>query len=187
MWQHRQRGLFCDFSANCWQPRCPGNWKQEARLLGYLGHPYCAIAVKSRFAVNPVLTPTGFLFPILIDSGFLQDQILRRGLWGGASADLHREVLVVLGLVLVNSGLLHWDLLHGAVVVWGQIHLILVLWRLRFGFRVLIKDKVISIIAVRKRAKHMVKFIFLSPLYTLKIPLQPFLLLAKHSTSLQFA
>lgn len=44
-------------------------------------------------------------------------------------------VLLVCRLVLVNSGLLHWDFLHGTVVLWRQIHLILVLWLLPSAFR----------------------------------------------------
>lgn len=146
MWQHRQRALFCDLSAN--RRRCgrPSSWKQEARLLSYLSYPYCTVAVKTRVNVRPMcwiavlVDPVlihvvgtrpvlaRFLFHVLVESGFLQNGGLGGRLWGRAGADLDREVLV-------NSGLLHWDLLHGAVVLWRQIQLILVLWLLWFGFR----------------------------------------------------
>lgn len=164
MGQHRQRGLFCDLSADRWQSGCPDNWKQEARLLSNLRYPNSTIAVKTSISdhvtcrdppvfINPVLihiiafwpVPAGFLFHIWVKLSFLENCRLRGSLWGWTGADLDGEVLVCFGLVyqivllvwrlvLVNSGLLHWDLLHWAVIIWRWFHLILVLRLLPSAF-----------------------------------------------------
>lgn len=158
-----QRGLFCDLSADRRQCGCPSNRKQEARLLSYLSYPYCAIAIKTceipvcrdaLILVNPVLIHiirfrpvlARFLLHILVESSFLYNGGLGGSLWSWMGAELDREVrvyralviwlvLLVCRLVLVNSGLLHWDFFHGTVVLWRQIYLILVLWLLPSAFR----------------------------------------------------
>lgn len=155
---HWQRGLFCNLSADHRRRRCPFNWKQEARLLSYLSYPYCAIAVKTCVSespvcrdalilVNPVLIHVigfrhvlaRFLLLILVELSFLLNSGFGGSFWSWIGAELDWEVLVywalVFRLVLVHSGQLHWDFLHRAVVLWRQIHLVLVLWLLQSAFR----------------------------------------------------
>lgn len=83
------------------------------------------------------LGPGVRLLLLLAGASLLQDGGLARGLRGGTGADLDREVLV-------NSGLLHWDLLHRTVVLRRQVQLILVLWLLPFGFRQDLQVQIVS-------------------------------------------
>lgn len=157
MWQNWQWCLLSHLSVDNWQCGGPSNWKQEARPFSCLSYPDCTIAVKTCISngpvgwdppvlINPVLihiiwfrlVSARFLFHALVELSFLENCRVGGSLWGRMGADLDWDVLVCLGLVsrlvlvvcrlvLVNSGLLYWDLFNRAVVLQRQIHLILVL------------------------------------------------------------
>ena len=130
---HRQRRLFCDLPAKRRRGACPSDWEQEARLLRYLGHPYGAVAVQTHICETPMRGNARILLNRVMADVRCRPAMARFLLhgrlepWGG----LGSRPAVGLGwqggvsralatwLVLVNSGLLHWDLLHWAVELWS--------------------------------------------------------------------
>lgn len=124
---HRQRRLFRDLPAKWWRGGGSSDWEQEARLLGYLAHPYRTVAIQAdvgeapmggnaRVLLNRVLTHGVRLRPawarLLLLLLLLHARLEPwRGLGSRPGVRLDWRVW----LVLVDSGLLRWDLLHGAV------------------------------------------------------------------------